>query len=108
MSRVIGYIREAYIAYAFGAAGKPTPTSPPSLLPDWLNYNVPEARLPSHSFLFYIRAFSRKNAMTTRTATFSVVITVMTTMMIIGTALAEIFTEPFVRWMFRGFWPAQA
>src|SRR6202042_2618296 len=39
--------------------------------------------------------------------TFSVVITVMTTVMIVGTILTEIFTPQFVHWMFRGFSPAQ-
>ena len=39
--------------------------------------------------------------------TFSVVITVMTTVMIVGTILTEIFTPQFVSWMFRGFSPAQ-
>ena len=29
-SRVIGYAREAYIAYAFGAGSRPMPTSLPS------------------------------------------------------------------------------
>ena len=39
LSRVIGYVREAYIAYAFGAGPRPTPTSPLSPA-DWLNYIV--------------------------------------------------------------------
>src|SRR5260370_9722056 len=39
--------------------------------------------------------------------TFSVVITVMSAAMIVGTAVAEIFTPQFVRWMFHGFSPAQ-
>src|SRR5580704_12657098 len=68
LSRVIGYVREAYIAYAFGAGGQTD-------------------------------ADAKK--------TFSVVITVMTTVMIMGTILTEIFTPQFVRWMFRGFSPMQ-
>src|SRR4029077_1719784 len=40
LSRVIGYVREAYIAYAFGA-GPPTDAYVAGFtIPDWLNYLV--------------------------------------------------------------------
>ena len=38
LSRVIGYLREAYIAYAFGAGGQTDAYVAAFTLPDWLNY----------------------------------------------------------------------
>src|ERR1700731_2484318 len=38
LSRVIGYVREAYIAYAFGAGGQTNAYVAAFTLPDWLNY----------------------------------------------------------------------
>src|ERR1700694_5926743 len=40
MSRVIGYVREAYIAYAFGAGSQTDAYVAAFTLPDWLNYIV--------------------------------------------------------------------
>src|SRR5271163_4516712 len=40
LSRVIGYVREAYIAYAFGAGGRTDAYVAAFTLPDWLNYVV--------------------------------------------------------------------
>src|SRR6266853_2029704 len=38
LSRVIGYLREAYIAYAFGAGPQTDAYVAAFTLPDWLNY----------------------------------------------------------------------
>src|SRR5438105_15906063 len=40
LSRVIGYLREAYIAYAFGAGPQTDAYVAAFPLPDWLNYLV--------------------------------------------------------------------
>ena len=40
LSRVIGYVREAYIAYAFGAGAQTDAYVAAFTLPDWLNYIV--------------------------------------------------------------------
>src|SRR3954465_1244280 len=40
LSRVIGYIREAYIAYAFGAGPQTDAYVAAFTLPEWLNYVV--------------------------------------------------------------------
>src|SRR5437016_13137604 len=40
LSRVIGYVREAYIAYAFGAGPQTDAYVAAFTLPDWLNYIV--------------------------------------------------------------------
>ena len=106
LSRVIGYVREAYIAYAFGAGGQTDAYVAAFTLPDWLNYIV-AGGAASITFISIYTRFLAENRDADAKKTFSVVITVMTTVMIAGTILTEIFTPQFVRWMFRGFSPAQ-
>ncbi|MGB8989803.1 MAG: murein biosynthesis integral membrane protein MurJ [Candidatus Sulfotelmatobacter sp.] len=106
LSRVIGYVREAYIAYAFGAGAQTDAYVAAFTLPDWLNYIV-AGGAASITFISIYTRFLAENRDDDAKKTFSVVITVMTTVMIIGTVITEIFTPQFVRWMFRGFSPAQ-
>src|SRR5204862_1553624 len=40
LSRIIGYVREAYIAYAFGAGPQTDAYVAAFTLPEWLNYLV--------------------------------------------------------------------
>jgi putative peptidoglycan lipid II flippase len=106
LSRVIGYVREAYIAYAFGAGGQTDAYVAAFTLPDWLNYIV-AGGAASITFISIYTRFLAENRDADAKKTFSVVITVMTAVMIAGTILTEIFTPQFVRWMFRGFSPSQ-
>jgi putative peptidoglycan lipid II flippase len=106
LSRVIGYLREAYIAYAFGAGVQTDAYVAAFTLPDWLNYIV-AGGAASITFISIYTRFLAENRDADAKKTFSVVITVMTAVMIAGTILTEIFTLQFVRWMFRGFSPAQ-
>src|ERR1700732_4911618 len=106
LSRVIGYIREAYIAYAFGAGPQTDAYVAAFTLPDWLNYIVAGGAASITFISIYTRFLAEKRDADAQ-KTFSVVITVMSTVMIIGTIITEIFTPQFVRWMFRGFSPEQ-
>src|SRR5271166_3824330 len=106
LSRIIGYVREAYIAYAFGAGAQTDAYVAAFTLPDWLNYIVAGGAASITFISIYTRFLAEKRDADAR-KTFSVVITVMTTVMIVGTILTEIFTPQFVSWMFRGFSPAQ-
>jgi putative peptidoglycan lipid II flippase len=106
LSRVIGYIREAYIAYAFGAGQQTDAYVAAFTLPDWLNYIV-AGGAASITFISIYTRFLAENRDADAKKTFSVVITVMTAVMIVGTIVAEIFTPQFVHWMFRGFSSAQ-
>jgi putative peptidoglycan lipid II flippase len=106
LSRVIGYVREAYIAYAFGAGSQTDAYVAAFTLPDWLNYIVAGGAASITFISIYTRFLAEKRDADAQ-KTFSVVITVMSTVMIVGTIVTEIFTPQFVRWMFRGFSPAQ-
>ena len=106
LSRVIGYVREAYIAYAFGAGPQTDAYVAAFTLPDWLNYIVAGGAASITFISIYTRFLAEKRGADAQ-KTFSVVITVMTTVMIIGTIVTEIFAPQFVSWMFRGFSPPQ-
>jgi len=106
LSRVVGYVREAYIAYAFGAGPQTDAYVAAFTLPDWLNYIVAGGAASITFISIYTRFLAEKRDADAH-KTFSVVITVMTAVMIVGTTIAEIFTPHFVRWMFHGFSPAQ-
>jgi putative peptidoglycan lipid II flippase len=106
LSRVIGYIREAYIAYAFGAGQQTDAYVAAFTLPDWLNYIVAGGTASITFISIYTRFLAEKREQDAQ-KTFSIVITVMTTVLIAGTILAEIFTPQFAGWMFHGFTPEQ-
>ena len=106
LSRVIGYIREAYIAFAFGAGQQTDAYVAAFTLPDWLNYIVAGGTASITFVSIYTRFMAEKREEDAQ-KTFSIIITVMTTVLIAGTIVAEIFTPQFAGWMFHGFTPQQ-
>ena len=102
LSRVIGYIREAYIAFAFGAGQQTDAYVAAFTLPDWLNYIVAGGSASITFISIYTRFVAEKRQQEAQ-KTFSIIITVMTTVLVAGTILAEILTPQFVGWMFHGF-----
>ena len=99
LSRVIGYAREAYIAFAFGAGSQTDAYVAAFTLPDWLNYIVAGGAASITFISIYTRFLAEKRDADAQ-KTFSIIITVMTVVMIIGTIFTEIFTPQFVSWMF--------
>jgi putative peptidoglycan lipid II flippase len=99
LSRVVGYAREAYIAYAFGAGPLTDTFVAAFTLPDWLNYIVAGGAASITFISIYTRFLAEKRDADAQ-KTFSTVITVMTVVMIAGTIVAEIFAPQFVTWMF--------
>ena len=87
LSRIIGYLREAYIAYAFGAGPQTDAYVAAFTLPDWLNYLVKRDEDAQK--------------------TFSIIITVMTAVLIVGIGLAELFAPNIERHLFPRFTPEQ-
>ncbi|MFZ0758956.1 MAG: murein biosynthesis integral membrane protein MurJ [Candidatus Sulfotelmatobacter sp.] len=99
LSRVVGYVREAYIAYAFGAGGRTDAYVAAFTLPDWLNYIVAGGAASITFISIYTRFLAEKREADAQ-KTFSTVITIMTVVLTAGTIIAEILTPQFVRWMF--------
>src|SRR3954471_17743244 len=90
LSRVIGYIREAYIAYAFGAGQQTDAYVAAFTLPDWLNYIVAGGTASITFISIYTRFLAQKREDEAQ-KTFSIIITVMTAVLIVGIGLAELF-----------------
>jgi putative peptidoglycan lipid II flippase len=104
LSRVIGYVREAYIAYAFGAGSQTDAYVAAFTLPDFLNYIVAGGAASITFISIYTRFLAEKRDADAH-KTFSITITVMTAVMIVGTVLTEVFAPEFVRWFVKGFSP---
>src|SRR5579859_1269439 len=104
LSRVIGYARDAYIAWAYGAGGATDAYVAAFTLPDFLNYIVAGGAASITFISIYTRFLAEKRDADAQ-KTFSVVITVMTAVMIVGTIATEIFAPEFVRWFVKGFTP---
>jgi putative peptidoglycan lipid II flippase len=106
LSRVIGYVREAYIAWAFGAGPATDAYVAGFTIPDWLNYLV-AGGTASITFVSIYTRFLAENREEDAQKTFSVIITVMTAVLGAGIVLAEIFTPQISRHLFSGFTAAQ-
>src|SRR6201997_4641363 len=104
LSRVIGYAREAYIAFAFGAGSQTDAYVAAFTLPDFLNYIVAGGAASITFISIYTRFLAEKRDEDAQ-KTFSIIITIMTTVMIVGTIATEIFAPEFVRWFVKGFTP---
>src|SRR5881392_2010293 len=83
LSRVIGYLREAYIAWAFGAGHVTDAYVAAFTLPDWLNYLV-AGGTASITFISIYTRFLAEQREEDAQKTFSVIITVMTAVLGIG------------------------
>src|ERR1035437_1658949 len=88
LSRVIGYAREAYIAFAFGAGSQTDAYVAAFTLPDWLNYIVAGGAASITFISIYTRFVAEKREQDAQ-KTLSIIITVMTTVLVAGTVLAE-------------------
>ncbi len=104
LSRVIGYVREAYIAFAFGAGSQTDAYVAAFTLPDFLNYIVAGGAASITFISIYTRFLAEKREADAQ-KTFSIIITVMTAVLVLGTVLTEIYAPQFVRWFVKGFSP---
>jgi putative peptidoglycan lipid II flippase len=105
-SRVIGYVREAYIAWAFGAGPQTDAYVAGFTIPDWLNYLVAGGTASITFVSIYTRFLAQKKEEDAQ-KTFSIIITVMTVVLGMGTLLTEVFTPQIERHLFSGFSPEQ-
>src|SRR6266849_8595802 len=91
LSRVVGFLREMYIAWAFGANSVTDAYNAGFTIPDWLNYLV-AGGTASITFVSIYTRFLAEDKEAEAQKTFSVIITVMTAVLGVGILLAEIFT----------------
>ena len=106
LSRIVGYVREAYTAWAFGAGPTTDAYIAAFQIPDFLAYLVAGGTISITFVSIYTRFLAEKREEDAQ-KTFSVIITVMTLVLGIGVILAEIFTPQLTRLMFHNFKPEQ-
>jgi putative peptidoglycan lipid II flippase len=102
LSRIIGYVREAYIAWAFGAGLQTDAYVAAFTLPDWLNYIV-AGGTASITFISIFTRYTSEGREEEARKAFSVIITLMTTALIAGIAVLEVFTPQIERLIFPHF-----
>src|SRR4051812_4817877 len=102
LSRVIGYVREAYIAWAFGAGPQTDAYVAAFTLPDWLNYLVAGGTASITFIAIFTNYLAQKREDEAQKA-FNVVVTVMSSVLLVGVGVAEIFTPQIERLMFPKF-----
>jgi len=106
LSRIVGYVREAYTAWAFGAGPTTDAYIAAFQIPDFLAYLVAGGTISITFVSIYTRFLAEKRELDAQ-KTFSVIISVMTLVLGIGVILAEIFTPQITRLMFHHFKPEQ-
>lgn len=106
LSRIFGFLRESYIAYAFGAGLKTDAFVAAFTLPDYLNYLLAGGAV-SITFVSIFSRYAAQDREADAQRAFSAVITVMTAVLAFGILLAEIFTRPIEHLMFPNFAPEQ-
>lgn len=102
LGRIIGYLREMYVAWAFGAGPKTDAYVAAFTLPDFLFYILAGGTASITFISIYTRQISQKRDREAQEA-FNSTITIMTVVMIFGTILIEIFTPQFERLLFPHF-----
>ena len=86
----MGFLREMYIAWAFGANSITDAYNAGFTIPDWLNYLV-AGGTASITFVSIYTRFLAENREEEARKTFSAIITIMTAVLTVGIILAEIF-----------------
>ena len=99
LSRVVGFLREMYIAWAFGATSVTDAYNAGFTIPDWVNY-LAAGGTASITFISIYTRFLTEGREEEAQKTFSVVITVMSVVLCFGIVLAEIFAPQLNRLMF--------
>ena len=105
-SRVLGYVREMYIAWAFGAGHSTDAYFAAFQIPDYLNYILAGGTASITFISIYTRHVSKNDEAGAQRA-FNVILTIMSAVLVVGTIVMEIFTPQIVRLAFHDFSPDQ-
>ncbi len=102
LARVIGYLREMYVAWAFGAGPKTDAYVAAFQIPDYLFYLLAGGTTSITFISIYARHTSRGEEARAQKA-FDTTVTIMTIVALIGTVLVEMFTPQIARLIFPKF-----
>ncbi|HEY4901603.1 MAG TPA: murein biosynthesis integral membrane protein MurJ [Terriglobales bacterium] len=102
LARVIGYLREMYVAWAFGAGPKTDAYVAAFTIPDFLFY-ILAGGTASITFISIYARHTAKGEERQAQQAFNSTITIMTAVALLGTILVEIFTPQLERLIFPHF-----
>lgn len=102
LSRIVGYLREMYIAWAFGAGPQTDAYVGAFNLPDFLNYILAGGTASITFISIYTRHTARGDDREAQRV-FNSTITIMTAVILAGTILLELFTPQLERLIFPRF-----
>ena len=106
LSRVMGFVREMYIARTFGAGWQTDAYVAAFTIPDWLNY-IAAGGTASITFVSIYTRFLAEKREDDAKKTFSIILSVMSLVLLVGILLGEIFAPQLVHLMFGKFKPEQ-
>ncbi len=106
LSRAMGFVREMYIARAFGAGWQTDAYVAAFTIPDWLNY-IAAGGTASITFVSIYTRFLAEKREEDAKKTFSIILSVMSLVLLAGILLGEIFAPQLVHFMFGKFTPQQ-
>ena len=102
LSRIVGYLRDAYIAYAFGAGQQTDAYVAAFTVPDFLNYILAGGTTGITFIAIYTRYLANHEEERAH-RTFSAIVSIMAAVLVIGIVIAEIFTPEITRAIFPKF-----
>src|SRR5271165_6231298 len=100
LARVIGYLREMYVAWAFGAGPKTDAYVAAFQIPDYLFYLLAGGTTSITFISIYTRQTAKGEERQAQQA-FNSTVTIMTAIVLVGTILVERFTPQIARLIFR-------
>lgn len=104
LSRIIGFLREAFVASRFGAGHDTDAFFAAFTIPDWLNYLVAGGTLSISLLPIYARHLAADDEAGANRA-LSVVTTVILSLVVLLLVAGEIFAVPLTRWFFHDMAP---
>src|SRR5579864_4109175 len=107
LARVVGYLRDAYVAYAFGAGPITDAYIAAFTLPDFLLYLAAGGSI-SITFISLLTRYLAEGREHEAEEAFATIITVVGVAFALVLALGELFTPQFVHWWFNRFTSDQA
>src|SRR3954468_7421380 len=107
LARVVGYLRDAYVAFAFGAGPVTDAYIAAFTLPDFLLYLAAGGSISITFISLFTRYLAEKREAEAQEV-FSVIISIMAVVFTLVIAVGELFTPQFVSWWFTGFTAEQA
>ncbi len=102
LARVVGYLRDAYVAYAFGAGPVTDAYIAAFTLPDFLLYLAAGGSI-SITFISLFTRYLAEDRERDAQEAFSIIISVMAVVFTAILIVGEVLTPQFVRWWFSGF-----